>query len=145
VKIELLGHLGILNSRLQDDFDLKKRVFLAEISTETLDEISRLFGNQSKFIPPSQFPGGELDITLVLEEKQFTDVYLTAVQKRNIPELKSGFVHSEFRSEALGENKKAISYRFLLMSYDKTFTQERFKELSDLLVQIAKEEGFSLR
>lgn len=142
---KVLGAIGILESRLQDDFDLKRRTFLATIYTEVLDEILLNKGNVSHFTPPSQFPGGDLDITLILDQNQATEHYLTAVKKRQIPELQRGFVYSDFRNESLGENKKAISYRFLLMSYDKTFTQDRFKEVSDLLVQIAKEEGFTLR
>ncbi len=141
----VVGEIGILESRLQDDFDLKRRAFLSTIFTEALDEILLSRGNVSHFTPPSQFPGGDLDITLILEQNQATEHYLTAVKKRRIPELKKGFVYSDFRNDSLGESKKAISYRFLLMSYDKTFTQDRFKEVSDLLVQIAKEEGFTLR
>lgn len=43
------------------------------------------------------------------------------------------------------EGKKSVSYRFRLVNYERTFTQERIKEISDQLVILAGKNGFVLR
>ncbi|MEK6880154.1 MAG: anticodon-binding protein, partial [Nanoarchaeota archaeon] len=70
---------------------------------------------------------------------------LNLVQNLQIPELEEGFVQTIFRGDSLGSDKKSVTYRFKLMSYGKTFTQDRFKELSDSLVQLAKDSGYQIR
>lgn len=140
-----VAELGILHTRFADLYDVKRRVFLAKINMEVLVEIWETYGRNSHFNPPSHFPQGQLDLSLLLNASDPTDSFANLVKTLKIPELESVFVHTIFQGEAVGEGKKSVTYRFRLMSYDKTFTQERFKELSDNLVETAKANGYSLR
>lgn len=137
--------LGILHTRFSDLYDVKRRVLLAKINMETLVEIWENHGRNSHFIPPSHFPQGQLDLSLLLNESEPTESFANLVRTLKIPELESVYVQTIFQGESVGEGKKSVTYRFRLMSYDKTFTQERFKELSDSLVTTAKDNGYSLR
>lgn len=140
-----IAELGILHTRYADEYDLKRRAILSKINMELLVEIWEKWGRNSHFIPPSNFPQGQLDLSLLMNEKEATEPFANLVKTMNIPELESVFVQTIFRGESVGEGKKSVTYRFQLMSYDKTFTQERFKELSDSLVEAAKVNGYNLR
>ncbi|TGK85944.1 phenylalanine--tRNA ligase subunit beta [Leptospira bourretii] len=140
-----IAELGILHTRFADDYDLKRRAILSKINMEKLVDVWEKQGRNSHFVPPSNFPQGQLDLSLLMNEKDTTESFVGLVQGMKIPELESVFVQTIFKGETVGEGKKSVTYRFRLMSYDKTFTQERFKELSDSLVDIAKKNGYSLR
>ncbi|TGM24458.1 phenylalanine--tRNA ligase subunit beta [Leptospira meyeri] len=140
-----IAELGILHTRFADDYDLKRRAILSKINMEKLVDIWEKQGRNSHFVPPSNFPQGQLDLSLLMNEKDTTESFVSLVQGMKIPELESVFVQTIFKGETVGEGKKSVTYRFRLMSYDKTFTQDRFKELSDSLVDIAKKNGYSLR
>ncbi|MCW7491842.1 phenylalanine--tRNA ligase subunit beta [Leptospira sp. 2 VSF19] len=140
-----IAELGILHTRYADEYDLKRRAILSKINMELLVEIWEKLGRISHFVPPSNFPQGQLDLSLLMNEKESTESFADLVKTMKIPELKSVFVQTIFRGDSVGEGKKSVTYRFQLMSYDKTFTQERFKELSDSLVEAAKKNGFNLR
>ncbi|TGM01773.1 phenylalanine--tRNA ligase subunit beta [Leptospira jelokensis] len=140
-----VAELGILHTRFSDLYDVKRRVILAKIDMEVLVEIWENHGRNSHFIPPSHFPQGQLDLSLLMNESDPTEPFANLVKTLNIPELESVFVQTIFQGESVGEGKKSVTYRFRLMSYDKTFTQDRFKELSDSLVTAAKDNGYTLR
>ncbi|TGN20863.1 phenylalanine--tRNA ligase subunit beta [Leptospira idonii] len=142
---ETIVEFGILHQRFADQFDLKKRAFVGKIDMLKLSEVWEKWGRKAHFKIPSSFPQGQLDLSILLREEEPTEKYLSLVQGLKIPEMDSSWVHTIFRGESLGEGKKSVTYRFKLMSYDKTFTQERFKELSDELVKLAKDSGFQLR
>jgi len=145
IENQTLAEFGILHSRYSDSYGLKKRAFVGKINLLALVELWERENQKSHFKAPSSFPQGQLDLSILLEEKEPTEKYLNLVLGLKIPELESGFVQTIFRGESIGENKKSVTYRFKLMSYDKTFTQERFKELSDNLVELAKSSGFQMR
>lgn len=146
-KIEntVVAEYGLLHSRYSDQYDLKKRAFVGKINLLALLGIWEKEGRKSHFRAPSQFPQGQLDVSILLEEKDPTEKYLQLVTNLKIPELETGYVHTIFRGESIGPEKKSVTYRFKLMSYEKTFTQERFKNISDSLVDLAKSSGFQMR
>ncbi|PJZ86809.1 phenylalanine--tRNA ligase subunit beta, partial [Leptospira levettii] len=137
--------LGILHTRFADLYDVKRRVILSKINMEVLAEIWETHGRNSHFNPPSHFPQGQLDLSLLMNESDPTESFANLVKTLQIPELESVYVQTIFQGDSVGEGKKSVTYRFRLMSYDKTFTQERFKELSDSLVTTAKDNGYTLR
>ncbi|MCZ8342356.1 MAG: phenylalanine--tRNA ligase subunit beta [Leptospira sp.] len=140
-----IGEFGILHERYADQFDLKRRAFIGKVDLEYLVEIWEKEGRFSYFQAPSQFPEGELDLSVVMNDSESTSRLAEIVSDLKIPELKSMWVHTIYRGDSIGTSQKSVTYRFQLMSYDKTFTQDRFKEISDLLVNTSKSNGFAIR
>ncbi|MDZ4727993.1 MAG: phenylalanine--tRNA ligase subunit beta [Leptospira sp.] len=136
---------GLLHSRFADEMNLKKRAFVGKIDLLQLVDIWEKESRKSHFKTPSLYPQGQLDLSILLAETAPTEPFLNLVQNLQIPELEEGFVQTIFRGDSLGSDKKSVTYRFKLMSYGKTFTQDRFKELSDSLVQLAKDSGYQIR
>lgn len=142
---KFVAEFGILHERYADQFDLKRRAFIGKVDLDYLVQIWEKEGRISYFQAPSQFPEGELDLSVLMEESDSTSRLAEIVYALKIPELKSMWVHTIYRGESIGTSQKSVTYRFQLMSYDKTFTQDRFKEISDLLVETSKSNGFAIR
>jgi phenylalanyl-tRNA synthetase beta chain len=142
---KLVAEFGILHERYADSYDLKRRCFIGKCDLLALVALWEAEGRTSHFYAPSQFPEGQLDLSVIMLENEPTNRLVEVVESLKIPELQNLWVHTIYRGESLGEGKKSVTYRFQLMSYEKTFTQERFKELSDTLIATAKANDFSIR
>ncbi|MCC5816432.1 MAG: phenylalanine--tRNA ligase subunit beta, partial [Leptospira sp.] len=140
-----IGEMGILHNRETDEYGLRKRPILIKIQLDKFIEAYRQSKKNKVFQAPSSFPQGHLDISLVLDMNDDTNRYVQNILTANIPELEEVWVHDVFRGGNLEENKQSITYRVSLLPKDKTFTQERLKELSDQLLSIAQENGFAVR
>lgn len=140
-----IGVLGYVHPAVLDSFEIKKRTIYGSFDFSSIVEIWNFNRKISRFIPPSQFPEAEIDLSILIGEKENTNRFTELVKKENIPELKDGWVYSQFSGGNVPEGKRSVSYRFKLVNYEKTFTQERIKEISDQLVALAGKNGFALR
>ncbi|MCG6191887.1 phenylalanine--tRNA ligase subunit beta [Leptospira sp. FAT2] len=145
VNSQRIGNLGYVHPAVLDSFELKKRVIYGSFEFEKLVEFWNANRKVSRFVAPSQFPEAEIDLSILVGEKENTNVFTDLVSKENIPELQESWVYSQFVGGNVPEGKRSVSYRFRLVNYEKTFTQERIKEISDQLVALAGKSGFVLR
>ena len=97
------------------------------------------------FKAPSNYPQDKLDISLVMNESQNTEVYSNLVLKQNIDEIENIYVTSIYRGESIPKDFKSVTYHFELINYKETFTQTKIKLITDKLLFIAKENGFQVR
>lgn len=137
--------LGILHPKLQKEYEFKKKVFLARIEFENLLETYLSQKQVFHFKAPSVFPAAFIDISLILENQASTETYVNLVQNTKIPEIQAAYVSSIYRGSEIPENKKSVTYRFELLNYESSFTQKQIHEITEKLVEIAKENGFALR
>ncbi|WCL48814.1 phenylalanine--tRNA ligase subunit beta [Leptospira sp. GIMC2001] len=140
-----IGEMGILHNRIADIKYLRKRPVMGRLDISAL---AKGISDSSKinfFVAPSLFPQGQLDISIVIDQSFATETYAELVKNSKIPELDEVWVHDEFRGGNLEVGKRSVTYRFALTPKDKTFTQERLKEISDQLLQIAKDNQFVIR
>ncbi|EMJ97666.1 phenylalanine--tRNA ligase subunit beta [Leptospira alstonii] len=144
-RLNIIGNLGYVHPAVLDSFELKKRVIYGSIEFEKIVELWNQNRKVSRFIVPSQFPEAEIDLSILIGEKENTNVFTDLVKKESISELEEGWVYSQFAGGNVPEGKRSVSYRFRLVNYEKTFTQERIKEISDQLVALAGKNGFVLR
>ncbi|WP_061218705.1 phenylalanine--tRNA ligase subunit beta [Leptospira weilii] len=140
-----IGNLGYVHPAVLDSFELKKRVIYGSLEFEKLVEIWNANRKVSRFNAPSQFPEAEIDLSILIGERENTNLFTDLVKRENIPELQEGWVYSQFAGGNVPDGKRSVSYRFRLVNYEKTFTQERIKEISDQLVALAGKNGFVLR
>lgn len=141
---QIIGDLGILHNREADQFGLRKRPIIGMIRLDTLLGILKT-KKKNHFRPPSQFPQGYLDISILHDLTEPTEIYSTLLQKSNIDELDEIWVHDRFMGGNLPEGKVSTTYRVSLLSYDKTFTQDRIKQITQILHQVAQDNGYSVR
>ncbi len=139
------GELGYAHPAVLDSFDLKKRVVLGKFDFANLLEVWSEERNRNYFQAPSHFPQTEIDLSIVMDVTESSSVFAELAKKENFLELQDVRVTVVFTGGNLAENKKSVSYRFRLLGQDKNLTQERIKEITDRLIQVASSAGFPLR
>ncbi|MCB1156655.1 MAG: phenylalanine--tRNA ligase subunit beta, partial [Leptospiraceae bacterium] len=142
---EEIAELGYIHPGKNESFGLKKRIILGKINFHNLLKAYEAYQVKNTFKAPSVYPGGEIDLSFVMEEERSTADLAELVKKQNIEELKSIHVQDIYRGENPGPGKKSVMYRLNLIRYDKTFTSERIQEISNLVIQEATKQGMELR
>lgn len=140
-----IGELGYAHPAALDSFDLKRRVVLGKFEFSALLEVWTSERNRNYFSAPSHFPQTEIDLSIVMDLSESSSVFAELAKKEKFPELEDIRVTVVFTGGNLPENKKSVSYRFRLLGRDKNLTQERIKEITDRLIQVANSSGFPLR
>lgn len=137
--------LGILHPKIQKEYEFKKKVFVARIEFENLLEVFLSQKQVFHFQAPSVFPSAYVDISVLLDLHASTETYLELVKKQKISEIQSAYVSSIYRGAGIPETKKSVTYRFELVNYQSSFTQKQIHEITENLLTIAKDNGFTIR
>jgi phenylalanyl-tRNA synthetase beta chain len=142
---KLIAELGFLHPELQDKYNLKKRVLIGQIFLENLYEIYDQHKDFFKFQTPSSFPQDSLDLSLVFNEEDPTEIYSDLVKNKKIPEVIDVYVISIFRGGNLPLEKKSVTFRFNLINYKETFTHQKIQSIKDQLIDLANQINLSIR
>ena len=86
-----------------------------------------------------------MDISLVMDRTATTENYAQLVSKLGVSEIQSVWVHDIYTGQNISPDKKSVTYRIALMNYKETFTQAAIKEITDKLINLAKDNGYLLR
>lgn len=140
-----IGELGYAHPAVLDSYDVKKRTILGKFEFSALLEVWSEERNRNYFKAPSHFPQTEIDLSIVMDYTESSSVFAELAEKEKFPELEDIRVTVVFTGGNLPENKKSVSYRFRLLGKDKNLTQDRIKEITDRLIQIANSSGYPLR
>jgi phenylalanyl-tRNA synthetase beta chain len=141
----VLAELGLLHPKIQLENGIKKKLFMGSMYLESILKKYIQMKNIYTFKAPSNYPQDKLDISLVMNESQNTEVYSNLVLKENIDEIENIYVTSIYRGESIPKDFKSVTYHFELINYKETFTQTKIKLITDKLLFIAKENGFQVR
>ncbi|MCB1179556.1 MAG: phenylalanine--tRNA ligase subunit beta [Leptospiraceae bacterium] len=140
-----IGELGYLHPLYQENYDLKKRVIIGRLDMDFLQELYTKNKRRFEFQIPSQFPQDNLDISLILDENEGTEKYSDIVLGAKIEEIQDIWISSVYKGENLTEGKKSVTYRVSLLNFKETFTQAKINSISEALVKLAKDNGFTQR
>lgn len=141
----LIAELGILHPRHYDSYGLKKKPILGKIWFDELLNLIESKGQDFKFKAPSQFPQGQLDITLIMDKNADTSFYANLIKNASIPEIDNAWVHDIYIGDNYGHDKKSVTYRIHLLSHNETFTSTRIQAINEEIIKLAKDNNFSLR
>lgn len=141
----VIAELGYIHPKFNDAYNLKKRAIVGKLYFNSIVELNRAEYKKFTFVPPSQFPQDQVDISLVMEREAATEPYAQLVSKLNISEIQSVWVHDIYTGQNISTDKKSVTYRVALMNYKETFTQNAIKEITDKLISLAKDNGYQLR
>ncbi|NUM40355.1 MAG: phenylalanine--tRNA ligase subunit beta [Leptospiraceae bacterium] len=136
---------GILHPRWKDNYDIKKNILIGKIHFDEILKILKNTKSNFQFSPPSIFPGDNLDISILMPKSFGTEIYSRLVLEKQIPEIESIWVHDIFTGGNLDEKSKSVTYRVSLLTYEKTFTQEKIRDIQEALINLAKANGFTVK
>ena len=138
-----LGQMGQLHPVLARQYDLRHRVFLAELN---LDELlgRRVASRQFKTLPT--YPAVRRDVALVVPDSVTHDAVLAAVRQTRAPFLEQVELFDLFRGKNIPAAHKSLAYAFTYRSADRTLTDAEVNATHDQVVKRLKQDlGAAIR
>ncbi|MBP9165209.1 MAG: phenylalanine--tRNA ligase subunit beta [Leptospiraceae bacterium] len=142
---EVIAELGFLHPKYNDAYNVKRRVLIGKLFFDAIERLNIPENKKFTFVPPSHFPQDQMDISLVMDRAATTENYAQLVSKLGVSEIQSVWVHDIYTGQNISPDKKSVTYRIALMNYKETFTQAAIKEITDKLINLAKDNGYLLR
>lgn len=116
-----LGFLGEVHPSVLQEFDIKEKVYFAQIDLESMMMVS---GKTVVMEPLPIYPGSTRDWTATFQESAPMETILSALRTLSSRLLKQVELLDIYRSEALGPDKKNVTVRFSYRDDQKTLSQE---------------------
>lgn len=135
---------GEVHPLVSENFDIQKRVYLAEINMDKVAKYARI---NRKYAPIPKFPAVERDIALVVDENIEVGQIEKIIKKKAKKVLETVELFDIFRNaEKLGENKKSVAYALKFRIADRTLTDEDINPvMKDILEELEKNVGAKIR
>jgi phenylalanyl-tRNA synthetase beta chain len=116
-----LGVMGLLNSRIRNEWRFNEPVAVAELHTREL--IRNAFDIQ-RVVAPGIYPPVERDMALLVNQSIRHEDILQAVNEAAPPELEKIELFDIYQGKNLAEGMKSMAYTLTYRSQDKTLTDE---------------------
>lgn len=140
----LIGVAGVVKPALCKYFDIRQRVFFADIYWGALFEMVAKNTIRHQELP--RFPEVERDLALLLDASVSFDRVLAVARKTEKNLLKSVSLFDVYQGEKIGAGKVSYAVRFVLQDTAKTLTDADIDSIMNKLVTaFAKELGATLR
>ena len=138
-----LASLGVVKSRLLQQFDIKQNVFYADIQW---DNLLNNLSKEVKYKEIPKYPEVRRDLALLLDtEVTFETLYRIALQTEK-ELLKKVALFDVYQGDKLPQGKKSYALSFILQDSNKTLTDKQIdKTMEALLAAFKKATGAELR
>ncbi len=134
-----IGSFGVLNPRVQSQFDLKGPVLAAEIS---LSGLLAAAAKTPKFKAFGHFSAVSRDLNLLVDEARSHGDILGRMPTGRVSILQEVRLNSVYRGTGVPEGKKALHYTFTYRHAEKTLTDDEVNKAQEKVNQeLAKDEG----
>jgi phenylalanyl-tRNA synthetase beta chain len=130
-----------LHPKTADKFGIVGNASLFDIDMDLLFEIPR---RQTKFSELQKYPDVPLDVSVVCDDKEYSDKIGNIIKKSANQYLKSMEVVSVYKDEKLGD-KKSVSFRVVLFSKEKTLEHSEIATIQQKIIDDLKKQGYELR
>ncbi|HNB97924.1 MAG TPA: phenylalanine--tRNA ligase subunit beta, partial [Leptospiraceae bacterium] len=110
----VIAELGYLHPKFNDLYNLKKRAIVGKLFFDSILKLNVPENKKFTFVPPSQFPQDQVDISLVMEREATTEKYAELVSKLGVSEIQSIWVHDIYTGQNISQDKKSVTYRVSL-------------------------------
>lgn len=139
VGIDTIATFGEVHPEVLMNYEINKRVYLAEINITKIVKYSRI---NKKYTEVPKFPAAERDIAVIVDE----DVQVGNIEKaitkkckkllkgqKGLEELK---LFDIYRDEKIGKNKKSVAYSLIFRDKTKSLSDD---EINPVMEEITKE------
>ena len=134
----LLGYVGEVHPEVARSFDVKDRMYLAELNLELVNKVASY---KYKFEEIGKFPPIERDIAVVVKEELPVGDLLASIKKSSGSVLKEAKVFDIYRNPVIvGLNKKSVAINMVFRLPDKTLTDEEIAQKMDKIIFNLKSE-----
>ena len=137
-----LAALGEIHPDVAERFDIKGRVYLAEVDLDALMPLEKDFYGVK---PLPKFPAVSRDIAVVVDEKVGAGTMLEAIRKAAARTLEDAKLFDIYRGEKLGKDRKSVAFAITLRAPDRTLTDEEINGTMEKVLKALKAFGAELR
>ena len=143
VGIDVIATIGEVHPEVLQNYDIEKRVYLAEVNVTKLVKYSR---ESKKYVEVPKFPAVERDIAMLVDEKVEVGQIEKIITKKGKKLLESIKLFDIYRDEKLGENKKSVAYSLIFRDKNKTLNDEEINNtMENIITELQKTLGAELR
>ena len=140
---DVIAMFGEINPIVTENYDISKRVYIAEISLEKLVKYSK---DNKKYTEVAKFPAVERDIAVCVDNNIEVGQIEKTIIKKSKGILEDIKLFDIYKSEKLGLDKKSIAFSLIFRSKEKTLTDEEInKTLEEIILELKKVYNADLR
>ena len=140
---DVIATLGEVHPVVLNNYDIEKRVYLAEMNISKLEKYSR---NNKKYVEVPKFPAVERDIAIIVDETVEVGQIEKIITKKAKKLLEGLKLFDIYRNEKLGENKKSVAYALTFRDKNKTLSDEEVNvAMENIIAKMKKTVGAELR
>ena len=140
---DAIAIFGEINPIVTENYDISKRVYIAEISLEKLVKYSK---DNKKYTEVAKFPAVERDIAVCVDNNIEVGQIEKTIIKKSKGILEDIKLFDIYKSEKLGLDKKSIAFSLIFRSKEKTLTDEEInKTLEEIILELKKVYNADLR
>jgi phenylalanyl-tRNA synthetase beta chain len=138
VNKQVLIHIGLVNKKRLDRFDIRQETFYADLAWDLcLEQSSKV---KLAYIEVPRFPTMYRDLAFVVDKGLPFEKIEAAVASLKIAKLKGINLFDVFESEKVGAGKKSMAMSFSFRDEEKTLTDEEVELLMQKIISIFEKE-----
>ena len=140
---DIVGELGEVRSDTARKFDIKEKVFIAEIDAEGLLKHVRL---QKRFSPLPRYPSVTRDISMVIDEVVSASSIFDLIKEKDHGLVRSVNLFDLYKGQQIEVGKKSLAYTLEYRSDEKTLKDEDISQIhKDIQDSLVKKLGAQIR
>ena len=127
----ILGVMGEIHPVVIDNYDLNKRVYMAEIDFDLL----LTYSNDAKtYKPLPKYPAMTRDVALVVKDEVFVKEIEDVIKANSNGLVESFKLFDVYKGSQIEEGHKSVAYSIVYRSEDKTLTDEEVTQVHTKIV-----------
>lgn len=136
VNDEVLGYISVINPKVKDKINSKSAIVVAELNIDILGEIVK---KDINYIEPTKYQAVNFDLSFIVDSDENYSKLEKIINMSNLKYLLEYNLVDIYENKEKLKNKKNITIRFKIASYDKTLTKEEIDtEMNTLIENFAK-------
>lgn len=137
-----VGVLGSLHPQVAKDHKLRSAAAFAEMNFDDIFKIKKAV----RFVPIAAFPSVEKDLTFVMPKAMKAHQVIKEILRAGGNLLSSSTVVDLFEGDALGSDKKALTFRMVFQSAERTLSDDEvLKLVTEIINSVSQKLSLQLR
>lgn len=141
-KDKVLGYIALVHPVVKDKISKKSSIVISELFIEELSNISKVDKVYNKF---TKYQTVNVDLSLIVENTYIYANIEKIIKNTKLDYLQGYKLIDIYEDELKLGNKKSITLRFELASFDKTLTSEEINDTIDKLIETFEANGIIIR
>ncbi|MDY0236784.1 MAG: phenylalanine--tRNA ligase subunit beta [Gudongella sp.] len=126
-----LGILGETHPDVLINYDIKQRVYIADIDFDKIVELSDL---DIKYNPLPKFPSMTRDIAIVVDEDVMIGELENIIKFHGKDLIESIDLFDIYRGDQVPENKKSVAFSIVYRSFEETLRDEKINPIQEAII-----------